>query len=264
MDVSGIDLPVATVLFLALSACFAGMIDAIAGGGGLVQLPALLAGLPRTEVATVLGTNKLSSILGTSVAATTYARKVRPELTTALPMVLAAFLASGAGASVATAVPTGFFRPLIVVLLVAVGIYTWRRPALGQVEQLRHAPRHRALLATGIGAAIGFYDGIFGPGTGSFLVFVLVGYLGYAFLRASATAKIVNLGTNAAAVLVFGYSAHVLWILGLTMGVANIIGAFIGARLALRGGSVLVRKVFLLVVIALITKVGWDVIVSLV
>lgn len=253
------DLPLATALFLALSAGFAGMIDAIAGGGGLVQLPALLAGLPRTEVATVLGTNKLSSILGTSVAATTYARRVRPELQTALPMAMAAFLASAAGASVATRVPTEFFRPLIVVLLIGVGIYTWRRPALGQVEALRHAAHHRAWIATGIGAVIGFYDGIFGPGTGSFLVFLLVGYLGYAFLRASATAKLVNWGTNAAAVLVFGFSGHVLWLLGLTMGAANIVGAFIGARLAIRGGSALVRKVFLLVVAALIAKVGWDV-----
>lgn len=258
-----LDLPLATLVLLALSAAFAGMIDAIAGGGGLVQLPALLAGLPRTEVATVLGTNKLSSILGTSVAATTYARKVRPELSTALPMVVAAFLSSAAGASVATAVPTEFFRPLIVVLLIGVGIYTWRRPQLGQVEQLRHGVGHRALLATGIGASIGFYDGIFGPGTGSFLVFLLVGYLGYAFLRASATAKIVNWGTNAAAILVFGYAGHVLWILGLTMGVANVVGAFIGARLAIRGGSELVRKVFLVVVVALIAKVTWDLVGSL-
>lgn len=262
MDLSGIELPLATAIFLALSAAFAGMIDAIAGGGGLVQLPALLAGLPRTEVATVLGTNKFSSILGTSVAATTYARRVRPELRTALPMMLAAFVASGLGASVATAVPAEFFRPLVVLLLVGVGIYTWRRPALGQVEDLRHAPGHRAWLATGIGAAIGFYDGIFGPGTGSFLVFLLVGYLGYAFLRASATAKLVNWGTNAAAILVFGYSGHVLWMLGLIMGLANIIGAFIGARLALRGGSALVRQVFLIVVIALIAKVTWDLIVG--
>jgi uncharacterized protein len=258
-----VELELSTAIFLALSAGFAGMIDAIAGGGGLVQLPALLAGLPRTEVATVLGTNKLSSILGTSVAATTLARKVRPEVRTAVPMVLAAFIGSALGASVATQVPTSFFRPLIVVMLIGVGFYTWKRPALGQVELLRHAPNRRTLLAVGMGLVIGFYDGIFGPGTGSFLVFLLVGYLGYAFLRASATAKIVNLGTNAAAILVFGYSGSVLWILGLTMGVANIVGAIIGARLAIRGGSALVRKVFLFVVAALIAKVGWDVVASL-
>lgn len=257
------DLDLSTAIFLALSAGFAGMIDAIAGGGGLVQLPALLAGLPRTEVATVLGTNKLSSILGTSVAATTLARKVRPELRTALPMVLAAFIGSGFGASIATQVPTSFFRPLIVVMLIGVGIYTWKRPSLGQVEALRHEPRRRSLLASGIGGVIGFYDGIFGPGTGSFLVFLLVGYLGYAFLRASATAKIVNFGTNAAAIMVFGYSGSVIWLLGLTMGMANIVGAVIGARLAIRGGSGLVRRVFLVVVAALIAKVGWDVVAGL-
>lgn len=253
-----------TAIFLALSAGFAGCIDAIAGGGGLIQLPALLAAMPKTDVPTILGTNKLSSFLGTSVATATYTRRVRPELHTALPMAAAAFVGSGLGASVATLVPAEVFRPLIVVLLIAVGIYTWKRPALGQVEAKRFAPKTHSLIATGLGAVIGFYDGIFGPGTGSFLVFALVGLLGYAFLRASATAKIVNLGTNAAAILVFGYHGAVMVALGLAMGVANVIGAFIGARLAIRGGSELVRKVFLFVVIVLIAKVGWDVLATVV
>lgn len=251
---------ITTGIFLALSAGFAGCIDAIAGGGGLIQLPALLSAFPKTEVPTVLGTNKVASFLGTSVATATYTRRVRPELHTALPMAVAAFLGSALGASVATAVPTQVFRPLIVVLLIVVGIYTWKRPAFGHLEAKRFTQRTRTLLATLLGAVIGFYDGIFGPGTGSFLVFALVGLLGYAFLRASATAKIVNLGTNAAAILVFGFHGAVMWTLALAMGVANIIGAFIGARLAIRGGSALVRRVFLFVVVLLVAKVGWDVV----
>lgn len=251
-----------TAVFLALSAGFAGCIDAIAGGGGLIQLPALLTAMPKTDIPTVLGTNKLAAFLGTSVATATYNRKVRPELHTALPMATAAFIGSALGASVATLVPANVFRPVIVMMLIAVGLYTWKRPALGQIESKRFAPKTHSLIATGLGAVIGFYDGIFGPGTGSFLVFALVGLLGYAFLRASATAKIVNLGTNAAALLVFGYHGAVMWTLALAMGLANITGAFIGARLAIRGGSDLVRKVFLFVVVVLIAKVGWDVLAS--
>jgi uncharacterized protein len=254
------DPAVGTLIFLGLSALFAGCIDAIAGGGGLVQLPALLTGLPRQSVAEVLGTNKVASILGTSSATVTYARRARPDFATALPMALAAFGGSALGASVASALPPTIFRPIIVVLLAVVGVYTWRRPELGQIERLRFGRRRQRWIAAGVGSIIGFYDGLIGPGTGSFLVFALVGLLGYAFLHASATAKIVNVGTNAAAIMVFGYNGTVLWILGLTLGICNVIGALIGVRLALRGGSNLVRRVFLVVVVALLAKVGWDVV----
>jgi uncharacterized membrane protein YfcA len=145
---------------------------------------------------------------------------------------------------------------MVLVLLIAVAIYTWFKPDLGKFENLRHQPRRRVQIAAFAGAIIGFYDGIFGPGTGSFLILILVASLGYAFITASAIAKVVNVATNVGAILVFGLHGAVIWQIGIIMGIANISGAVVGARLAIKGGSTLIRKVFLLVTIALIVKVG--------
>ena len=149
-------------------------------------------------------------------------------------------------------------RPIVLVLLIVVAIYTWLKPDLGKIELLRHESTRRIQISIAAGVIIGFYDGIFGPGTGSFLMLILVASLGYAFITASAIAKVVNVSTNIGAILVFGIHGAVLWQLGLLLGVANVTGAVIGSRLAIRGGSNLVRKVFLLVTVALIIKVGFD------
>jgi len=184
------------VLLLCLAAGLAGWIDAISGGGGLIQLPALLVVLPGASPIQVLATNKLASICGTSVAAATYYRKVRPDLRTALPMAGIALVGSALGALCASLIPSDVFRPLVFVLLVAVAAYTLSQPGLGAAQTLRWDGR-KHYVATGLGGlGLGFYDGIFGPGTGSFLVFLLVGMLGYSFLQASAKARIVNIGTN--------------------------------------------------------------------
>jgi uncharacterized membrane protein YfcA len=246
------------LVFLGLAAISAGFVDAIAGGGGLIQLPALMVASPTTPIAQILGTNKLSSIFGTCSAAIAYSKKARPDLATALPMAVSAFIGAAAGASVATRIPTSFFKPIILVLLVVVGLYTWRKPNLGEVEALRYSGRRHTALATLVGLVIGFYDGLFGPGTGTFLIFALVGLLGYAFLKASATAKIVNVGTNAAALLVFGYHGAIFFGLGFFMAACNVTGAVVGARLAIRGGSVLIRKVFLGVLFLLVLRLAWD------
>jgi uncharacterized membrane protein YfcA len=145
---------------------------------------------------------------------------------------------------------------MILVLLIAVAIYTWLKPDLGKLEKLRHVPKQRIQIGAIAGAVIGFYDGIFGPGTGSFLMLILVATLGYAFITASAIAKVVNVATNVGALIVFGINGAVIWQIGIIMGFANITGAIIGSRLAIRGGSTLVRKVFLLVTIVLIVRVG--------
>lgn len=247
------------VLLLCLAAGFAGWVDAVAGGGGLVQLPALLLGLPDAAPAAVLGTNKLSSVWGTTASAVTYWRRAPPDLPTAVPMAGCAFLGSGAGALCASLLPASAFRPLVLVLLVAVFAYTARAPALGEVEALRWGGRRHLAAAVLAGAGIGFYDGVFGPGTGSFLVIVLVGLLGYSFLRASAAAKVVNAGTNLAAVLVFASQGAVLWRLGLLMGACNVLGSVLGARTAIRRGSGFVRAVFLAVVAVLVLRLGHDV-----
>ena len=252
------DLTVATGIFLLAASFFAGFVDSIAGGGGLIQLPALLIGLPKTETVTVLGTNKLGSVFGTTVAAALYRRQIKPEPQVLIAMALPAFIGSAIGASLASRIPTSSMRPIVLILLVVVAIYTWLKPDLGKIELLRHHSTRRVQIAALAGAGIGFYDGIFGPGTGSFLMLVLVASLGYAFITASAIAKVVNVSTNLGAILVFGVHGAVIWQIGLALGAANVTGAIIGSRLAIRGGSVLVRKTFLIVTIALIIKVGID------
>jgi uncharacterized membrane protein YfcA len=147
---------------------------------------------------------------------------------------------------------------MVLVLLIIVAIYTWFKPDLGKYENLRHLPNQRIQIAALAGVIIGFYDGIFGPGTGSFLMLILVVSLGYAFITASAIAKVVNVATNVGAIMIFGFNGAVIWQVGIIMGVANISGAILGSRLAIKGGSTLVRKVFLIVTVALIIKVGID------
>ena len=250
------DLTLATALFLLAASFFAGFIDSIAGGGGLIQLPALLIGLPKSETAEVLGTNKLSAVFGTTTAAALYRKQIKPDPKILLAMGLPAFLGSAGGAVLASNIPTSSMRPMVLVLLIIVAVYTWFKPDLGKFENLRHLPKRRVQIAAFAGVVIGFYDGIFGPGTGSFLMLILVASLGYAFITASAIAKVVNVATNVGAIMVFGINGAVLWQIGIILGVANISGAVLGARLAIKGGSTLVRRVFLLVTVALIVKVG--------
>ena len=250
------DLTLATALFLLAASFFAGFIDSIAGGGGLIQLPALLIGLPKSETAEVLGTNKLSAVFGTTTAAALYRKQIKPDPKILLAMGVPAFLGSAGGAVLASKIPTSSMRPMVLVLLIIVAVYTWFKPDLGKFENLRHLPKRRVQIAVLAGIVIGFYDGIFGPGTGSFLMLILVASLGYAFITASAIAKVVNVATNVGAIMVFGINGAVLWQIGIILGIANITGAVIGARLAIKGGSTLVRKVFLLVTVALIVKVG--------
>ena len=258
MDLAGLDL--VQVLLLLVAAGAAGWVDAISGGGGLLQLPALLIAMPGAEPATALGTNKLSSLIGTSAAARAYVRKVRVDVRTAVPMAVAAFIGSAVGATAASRLPAAAFQPVILVLLIAVWLWTALRPAMGQADALRWPGRRRhTVVAVGAGALIGAYDGLFGPGTGSFLLIVLVAGLGYSFLAASATAKIVNLGTNAAALIVFGVTGHVIWLLGLAMGAVNLVGAVFGARAAIARGSGFVRVVFLGIVGILIIRLGWQI-----
>ena len=250
------DLTLATALFLLAASFFAGFIDSIAGGGGLIQLPALLIGLPKSETAEVLGTNKLSSVFGTTTAAALYRKQIKPDPKILIAMGVPAFAGSAGGAVLASKIPTSSMRPMVLVLLIIVAVYTWFKPDLGKFENLRHLPKRRVQIAAIAGVVIGFYDGIFGPGTGSFLMLILVASLGYAFITASAIAKVVNVATNVGAIMVFGINGAVLWQIGIILGIANITGAVIGARLAIKGGSTLVRKVFLLVTVALIVKVG--------
>lgn len=246
------------LVMLLAAALFAGFVDAVAGGGGLIQVPALLVALPAEAPATVFGTNKLASIFGTGNATLRYARRITLPWAIALPAAAAAFVLSFVGAMAVAWLPKDFVRPLVLGLLVLVLLYTVIRPAFGAVSGARLTPeqeRPRALLT---GAVLGFYDGFFGPGVGSFMIFAFVHWFRLDFLHASSAAKVVNLATNAAALAYFIPSGHVLWVTGLAMAAFNIAGALLGARLALRHGSGFVRGVFIVVATMLIARLGYD------
>jgi uncharacterized membrane protein YfcA len=244
--------------FVLAAAFGAGFIDAMAGGGGLVQLPALFAAFPQAPHTTLLGTGKLAGLAGTSSAIARFIRHVSIDWQLVLPAAAGAFVASFGGAWIATMVSPERFRTLVPFLLAFVLLYTLLHRDLGREHRPRGYGRHGRWLAAGTAGAIGLYDGFFGPGTGSFLVFLFVRVFGLDFLHASASAKIVNASTNVAAILLFGLTGELYWLLGLAMSACNIAGAQVGSHLAIRRGSALVRKVFLVVVGSLIAKTAWD------
>lgn len=244
--------------WLLVAALAAGFVDAVVGGGGLIQLPALLIGMPGATPVQILATNKLASICGTTVAAATYVRRVRPDPRTFLPLMLAAFVGSAGGASLASLIPKAAFDPIVLVVLVVVGGYVVARPGLGAVTSLRFAGRHHTLAALATGFVVGAYDGAMGPGTGSFFVLALVGLLGYNFLEASVKARLANWATNLAAILVFASQDAVLWGVGLAMGVTNMVGGYLGARTAIGRGAAFVRGFFVVVVGGFVVRIGGD------
>jgi uncharacterized protein len=244
---------------LALAALVAGFVDAVVGGGGLIQLPALLLGLPGATPVQVLATNKLASICGTSVSSVTYYRRVRPDPKTFGPLMVLAFVGSAGGAALASKLPSEAFDPIVLAALVIVGAYVLFKPDLGGDTLLRHTGHRHTGIAMLTGLGIGFYDGALGPGTGSFFVFTLVGLLGYSFLEASAKSRMANWATNLAALCVFVPQGAVLWKVGLVMGAANLIGGYIGARTAVAQGAGFVRVFFMLVVSAFIVRIGGEV-----
>lgn len=253
------DLALHVIVLLVLAAFVAGWVDAVVGGGGLIQLPSLLIGLPDdTPVAAISGTNKVSSAAGTITATSTYLRKVSVDWRMALPLMVFAYAGSTMGAGLVNFLPKQWFTPIVLVALVGVGLYTVRKPTLGLHHEVRHTGWKVIGIAGAIGAVVGLYDGFLGPGTGSFFVIALVGLLGYCFLQASVLAKLANLTTNVAAIAVFSIQGVIIWKLALMMAVANLSGGFIGAQMAVRHGSGFVRKVFLVVVGVLILKLGHD------
>ncbi|MDP3706617.1 MAG: TSUP family transporter [Polaromonas sp.] len=246
------------LLIVSLASLAAGFVDSIVGGGGLILVPALFAVFPTTHPATLFGVNKGASVWGTAVATAQYARRVNLRWAALLPAAAAGFAGSLAGAWLVTVISPGFLRQTLPFVLLAVLAYTLVRRELGRHHAPRFSGHAETLVACCIGGVLGFYDGFFGPGTGSFLVFLLVRWLGYDFLSASASAKLINTATNLAALSVFAYKGHVWWHFALTMAVANVVGSLLGTRLALKHGAGFVRVVFIGVVSALILKTGFD------
>lgn len=242
---------------LALAATLAGLVDAVVGGGGLIQVPALFSALPQAAPASLFGTNKLASICGTAMAARTFWQRYPIDWQLVGPASAAALVCSFAGAWAITIFPADLLRKLLPFILLLVALYVFRRKHFGSTHAPTLTGTRKTVLAVAIGAVIGAYDGFFGPGTGSFLVFLFVRGFGLDFLRASAAAKIVNVVCNFAALAWFIPTGQPIWALGLMMAGCNIAGSMVGVRLALTRGVGFVRVIFLLVVAALIVKTSW-------
>ena len=245
-------------IIVSTASLLAGFVDAIVGGGGLILLPALFATFASAAPATLLGTNKSASVWGTAMATWQYSRRFQVPWRTMLPAAAAGLVGSYTGAWVVTQVSPDFLRKLLPLVMLAVLVYTLARKDLGMHHQPRWSGRAEALVACAIGLVIGFYDGFFGPGTGSFLVFAFVRLLGYDFLNASVSAKLLNLATNISALVLFAAKGHIWWHLTLPLAVANVLGSMLGTYMALRHGTGFVRAIFILVVGLLILKTGYD------
>ena len=245
-------------LFLGGAAFFAGRVDAVVGGGGLVQIPVLFSALPAdTPIATIFGTNKLASFAGTGSAVWRYARRVAIPWRVVLPATILALAGAWIGAALVAWLPRDWMRPLVLALMIGAAAHTFMNKTFGHVETRELAPRDRWRGGL-LGLVIGLYDGFFGPGTGSFLLFAFVRLFGMDFLRASASAKVVNCATNIAAIGFFASHGPLLWGTGIGMAACNLTGAQLGSALALRHGSGFVRKAFLVVVVVLIAKLAFD------
>ena len=247
-----------TLVLLCGFAFVAGFVDAIVGGGGLVQLPALLILLPSHAVATIFGTNKCSSIAGTAMATWRFSREVRIDWRVIGPAAGTAFVFAFLGSRAVSLLDPAILRPMILGLLLIVAIYVYLAKNTGMIHAPKHPHERARWFGLLTGAAIGFYDGFFGPGTGSFLIFIFVGFFGFDFLFASASAKVINLGTNLASVIYFAATDHILYQVALPMAGCNILGSLAGSRLAILKGSTFIRAFFLVIVGALIAKLAWD------
>lgn len=249
------------IVYLGIFSFLAGFIDAIAGGGGLVQLPALFLFVPpplNQAFPAIFGTNKFSSVCGTSVAAWQYARKVRLPPAIITPGVVGAFLFSFLGARTVTLISNEALKPIILVLFGVAAFITYVKKDFGALQTSRISEKHYRIAAFGLGAGIGFYDGFFGPGTGTFLLIGFMALFGYDFLHATAGAKIINLTTNIAALVFFISSGNIYWQYALPMAACNVLGGFLGSRMAILKGNRFIRAVFLVVVLATIAKFAFD------
>ena len=246
------------LIIVAAASGLAGFVDAVVGGGGLVLIPALLATYPTAPPATLFGTNKGGAIWGTAWAAVQFARRVTLARVTMAWGMAGALVGAFFGAWVLTMVDPKPLKQALPFVLLAILVYTVAKKQLGRDHTPRLEGRVEAMAAGVIGLGIGFYDGFFGPGTGSFFVFLFVRVLGYDFLHASAAAKRLNTATNFAALVLFAWTGHVWWHIAAVLAVANIAGSLLGTRLALARGAGFVRVVFIIVVSALILKTAYD------
>lgn len=247
------------LVLLCLAAFAAGFIDAIVGGGGLLQTPATLLILPQYPVATLLGTTKIPSIAGTTLAAFKYSKQVKFNFKVLIACASCAFIAAFSGAFLVSRIDNSVIKPIILVVLIFVALYTYFNKQFGIHQEKNHSVKKQVLMSAVFGLVIGFYDGLIGPGTGSFLILIFIAVLGFDFIGASAHAKIVNMATNLAAIIYFSSTGHILFQYAIPMAICNLIGAHFGTKLALLKGNKFVRVFFLIVVFGTILRFAYDV-----
>lgn len=251
-----------TILILVFFSFLAGFIDSVVGGGGLIQLPALLINLPNTPLLSLFGSNKIGSLAGTSVAAVSYSRRVKFNFKLLLTISFFAFVSAYLGAKIIGFINVNTLKPLILVILIAIAIFTFLKKDLGSVHTKNLSLKKQLIYGSLIGIVVGFYDGFFGPGTGSFFVLGFVVILGFPFLQASAYTKIVNCMTNISALIVFIRAGNYILEIAILLAVCNMSGNFIGSRLAIKKGNGFIRIIFLVIVMLMIARYGWDIFVG--
>ena len=253
------DFSVATILLLAGFSFLAGLIDSIVGGGGLIQLPALLINLPQTPVLTIFGTNKIGSLAGTSIAAISYSRKIKFDFSLLFVISFFAFVSAYFGAKIVSYIPVDALKPIILCILIAIAVFTLIKKDLGAVATKSLSQTKKLIYGSLAACVIGFYDGFFGPGTGSFFVLAFVLILGFEFLQATAYTKIVNCATNISALIVFIREGNYILELAILVAFFNIIGSFIGSHLAIKKGNGFIRLTFLIIVLMMIRRYSYDI-----
>lgn len=252
-------LPVDTILILCLASFVAGFVDAIVGGGGLIQTPAALVMLRSFPVVTAIGCTKIPSFSGTFFAALQYLKKVKIKYNLVVIMCVIAFFSSFAGSQVLSIVHNEFMKPVLLFVLIAVAIYTYSKKDFGQHEERELAGDRELWYAVGISSIIGFYDGFIGPGAGSLLILAFISFLGYDFLHASAHAKLVNLATNLGSIALFTLKGKIIWVVALPMALCNALGGMLGARTAIARGNRFIRIFFLVIIVITIMRFAWEV-----
>jgi uncharacterized membrane protein YfcA len=247
------------IILLCIASFFAGFVDAIVGGGGLIQTPIAMILLPNLAVSTIIGSLKIPAFSGTSFAARQYLKKVTVNWKLLSVMAILSFCAAFFGSHVLTLVSNDFMKPLLLIVLTLIAIYTFTKKDFGQSKIKNHTPKRQLLYAVGLSVCIGFYDGFIGPGTGSFLVLGFVAVLGFDFLHASANAKMVNLATNFGSICLFVLKGKIIWAIAIPMSLCNALGGWLGAKVAIRKGNGFIRVFFLIVVIGTLLRFGYDV-----
>ena len=245
-------------IFVSLASALAGFVDAIVGGGGLILVPAMFAAFPHAAPATLFGTNKSAAVWGTAMSTWQHSRRISITWPMIIPGIVAAGVGAFSGAWAVTLVNPDFLRKLLPFILLGVLLYTLAKKELGREHTPMHSLRTTQSLTAGIGLGLGVYDGFFGPGTGSFFVFLLVRLLGYDVLNAPINAKLMNVTTSLAAIVLFALKGHVWWHFAVPLAIANVLGSVLGTWMALRHGAGFVRVIFIVVVSLLICKTGWD------